>query len=148
MIKVIRQGYYSIPDSFQKQLKLIDPSLFAAWDPIAERILILSHGPAIVFGRESCVIEDVVCDEKMGFRPADNRALERLRLAKLEMNDEHDSFLIKRAREKKEKRVKAFKLYLQMKKEFYKKFHKLWKTRTIDLGGANGRIQSSRTGNL
>jgi hypothetical protein len=133
MIKVIRQGDNYISPSFSRELKLIDTSLFVAWDGLAERYLIVSHGPASVF-RDSFVLEDVCCDENMAFWPLDNRILIRLKLAKISFNGV-DGYFKEKARKAKEKRVKGFRLYLEMKKEFYKKFYKLWKTRTFDLGG-------------
>jgi hypothetical protein len=133
MIRVIRQGEASISPSFSRELKLIDTSLFVAWDALAERYLIVSHGPSSVF-RDSFVLEDVVCDDFQRFLPLDNRSLIRLKIAKMNMNGV-DSYFIDKARKAKEKRLKAFMLYLEMKKEFYKKFYKLWKTKTFDLGG-------------
>ena len=110
MIEVIRQGENYIPPGFERELKLISRNLSTFWDPRYERYLIISPAPFNTF-RNGYIVEYLV--EKDGqFAPLDN-------------------FLVQIDREDREKREKAYKLSLEMKSDFYKKWNKLSTTKTF-----------------
>lgn len=131
MIKVTRQGDNYIHPWFKEELKLISPNLSAFWDGRYERYLIISPAPFSAF-RHGYIVEYLV--EKNGqFAPLDRRVLEALQRARYEKLRfaSLDNFLIQIDREDKEKREKAYKLSLEMKGDFYKKWNKFSTTKTF-----------------
>ena len=143
MIKIIRQGDNYIYPWFEEELRLISPNLSVIWDKENEHFLIVSSGPTNVFAK-ILVVEYAVTDEDGQFVPLDRIVLEAI--AELNYKKQRDisvgngkqslAPLIKKIKQSRiEKRERAFRRYLEMKGDFYKKWNKLWKTKTIDLGG-------------
>ena len=131
MIEVTRQGENYIPPGFEKELKLISRNLSTFWDPRYERYLIISPAPFNTF-RNGYIVEYLV--EKNGqFAPLDERVLEALRRVRYEKLRfaSLDNFLVQIDREDREKREKAYKLSLEMKSDFYKKWNKFSTTKTF-----------------
>jgi len=131
MIEIMRQGDNYIPPWFEKELKLISPNFSAFWDGRYERYLIISPAPFNAF-RHGYIVEYLV--EKNGeFAPLDSRVLEALRRVRYEKLRfaSLDNFLVQIDREDKEKRDEAYKLSLEMKGDFYKKWNKFSTTKTF-----------------
>lgn len=131
MIRVTRQGDNYIHPWFKEELKLISPNLSAFWDGRYERYLIISPAPFNTF-RNGYIVEYLV--EKNGkFAPLDRRVLEALQRARYEKLrfTSLDNFLVQIDREDREKREKAYKLSLDMKSDFYKKWNKFSTTKTF-----------------
>jgi len=139
MIKVIRQGEAYVPPGFERDLRLISPDFSVIWDIESESFLVVSPGPADVF-RDSLVDEYAVADEDGKYVPLDHTVLEAI--AELNYKKQSDvsvgngkkslSPLLKKIKQSRiEKRERAFRLYLEMKSDFYKKWNKLGKTKTI-----------------
>jgi len=139
MIKMIRQGECYVYPWFEEELRLISPNFSVIWDKENEHFLIVSPGPPSLSGN-SLVVEYAVTDEDGKFIPLDRTVLEAI--AELNYKKQSDvsvengkkslAPLIKKIKQSRiEKREKAFRRYLEMKQGFYKKWNKLWKTKTI-----------------
>lgn len=143
MIKQIRQGDCHVYPWFEEELRLISSNLSVIWDKENENFLIVSPGPPSVLAN-FLVVEYAVTDEDGKFIPLDRTVLEAI--AELNYKKQSDVSvkngkqslgpLIKKIKQSRiEKRERAFRRYLEMKADFYKKWNKLWKTKTINLGG-------------
>lgn len=139
MIKVIRQGEGYVPPGFERDLRLISPNFSVIWDIDSESFLVVSPGPPSVFAN-FMVAEYAVTDEDGQFVPLDHTVLEAI--AELNYKKQSDVSvgngkqslgpLLKKIKQSRiEKRERAFRRYLEMKSDFYKKWNKLWKTKTI-----------------
>jgi len=139
MIRIIRQGDHYADRFFKEDLRLISPNFYVVWDQENEHFLIVSPGPPNVFGN-SMVVEYAVTDEDGKYVPLDHTVLEAI--AELNYKKQSDVSvgkgkqslgpLLKKIKQSRiEKRERAFRLYLEMKGDFYKKWNKLWKTKTI-----------------
>ena len=143
MIKQIRQGDCYVYPWFEEELRLISPNLSVIWDKENEHFLIVSPGPPSTYGN-SLVVEYAVADEDGKFVPLDRTVLEAI--AELNYKKKSDvsvgngkqslAPLLKKIKQSRiEKRERAFRRYLEMKGDFYKKWNKLSRTKTINLGG-------------
>lgn len=139
MIKVIRQGEGYIPPVFERDLRLISPNFSVIWDRESESFLVVSPGPPNV-SVKFLVAEYAVTDEDGKFVPLDSTVLEAIRElnykkqtdVSVENGKQNLGPLIKKIKKSRiEKRERAFRRYLEMKGDFYKKWNKLWKTKTI-----------------
>lgn len=139
MIRVIRQGEGYVPPWFERDLKLISPDFSTLWDTESERFIIVSPAPASIFSRG--YVEEYVVSEDGEYAPLDSVVLEAIRKIIYEkerdVSVEHgeknlDPLIKKMKRERIERKVRAMKLYCEMKGDFYKKWGKLWKTKTFN----------------
>lgn len=137
MIRVIRQGEGYVSPWFERELKLISPNFSVIWDKESERFIIVSPAPN-VFIRG--YVEEFVVSEDDQYAPLDSVVLEAIRKILYEkqrdVSVEHgekslDPLIKKMKRERIERKMRAMKLYLEMKGDFYKKWGKLWKTKTF-----------------
>lgn len=131
------QGY--VPRWFERELKLISPNFSVIWDGEAQSFLVVSPGPLSVF-RKYFIPEYAVTDESGNYIPLDSNVLEAIREilyrkpkeVKVENGKQKIGPLIRKIKQRRlERREKAFREYLAMKADFYKKWGKLWKTKTF-----------------
>lgn len=139
MIKVIRQGEGYVPPGFERDLRLISPNFSVIWDKEAQSFLVVSTGPANVFNRV-LVAEYAVTGEDGQFVPIDSTVLEAIRElmhekpkdVSVQNGKQSLGPLMKKIKQRKlERRARAFREFLAMKSDFYKKWNKLWKTKTF-----------------